>query len=246
MLTLALGLFALIPPALAEELPSASELLSAMDRNLQYETRSATLTMQVIDSRRTREYKMISFGRGLEESAMEYQAPEREKGTKMLKKGDNLWLYLPRSERVQKISGHMLRQGMMGSDISYEDMLDSADFEDRYEAVVTGEEELEGRACWKIEATARDETVTYPKAIIWIDKEWLIPSRQELFALSGMQLKTWLMSDVREIEGRQTPTRYEIRDELKEGSKTVLQMEEISFGIELEEEVFTMRWLERK
>jgi hypothetical protein len=25
-----------------------------------------------------------------------------------------LWLYMPRAERVQKISGHMLRQGMMG------------------------------------------------------------------------------------------------------------------------------------
>ena len=48
---------------------------------------------------------------------------------------------MPRAERVQKISGHMLRQGMMGSDMSYEDMLEAADFEEKYEAEVVGEEE---------------------------------------------------------------------------------------------------------
>ena len=89
--------------------------------------------------------------------------PAREKGTKLLRKEDNLWLYMPRAERVQKISGHMLRQGMMGSDMSYEDMLEAADFEERYEAEVIGEEETAGRPCWKLEARARDESVSYPR-----------------------------------------------------------------------------------
>jgi outer membrane lipoprotein-sorting protein len=234
-------------PALAQETaPTASELLAAMDDNLQFETRTSTTTMQVITSRRTREYKMLTYGRGLDEAAVEYLAPDREKGTRMLKRTDELWLYMPRAERTQKISGHMLRQGMMGSDISYEDMMESNDFEEMYEATVLGAEEVDGRPCWKVEAIARNDTVTYPKRVFWVDKEYLIPARQELYALSGMMLKVWTMTEVQQNGDRWVPMHMEIADQLREGSKTVLDVEDLNFGVALEDEVFSKRWLERQ
>ena len=197
MRRLALVTIASFSPCLAPAAtPTADELLAAMDEVLQFDTRTSTATMEVIDARRTRSYRMKSYARGQDDAAVLYLEPAREKGTKLLRKDDNLWLYMPRAERVQKISGHMLRQGMMGSDMSYEDMLEAADFEEKYEAEVIGEEETGGRQCWKLEARARDESVSYPRRLIWIDKQNMMPLRQELFALSGMMLKTWIMSDI--------------------------------------------------
>ena len=233
-------------PASAQEPPTAKALLAAMDSVLQYETRTSTSIMRVITKRRTREYKLITYGRGLDEAAIEYMSPVRDKGTKMLKKGDNMWLYMPQAERTQKISGHMLRQGMMGSDISYEDMMQTSDFDEMYEAKIDGDGTFAGRACWKLVATARDETVSYPKRIIWIDKENNMPLQQELYALSGMLLKTWSMSDIRLIEGRPVAHRMELSDKLRTDSRTEIIVENVSFGVKLEEEVFTLRWLERK
>jgi negative regulator of sigma E activity len=132
----------------------------------------------------------------------------------------------------------MLRQGMMGSDMSYEDMLEAADFEERYEAEVIGEDETAGRPCWKLEARARDDSVSYPRRLIWIDKQNMMPLRQELFALSGMMLKTWIMSEIEIVSGRPVAR-------LKQNSRTVFSLEEVSFGVELESEIFTRRWLER-
>jgi outer membrane lipoprotein-sorting protein len=202
--------------------------------------------MSVNTGRRTRNYEMLTYGRGREDAAVEYLSPERDKGTRMLKTGDNLWIYLPSAERVQKISGHMLRQGMMGSDISYEDMLAGADFEKNYRATITGDDQIGGRPHWKIEAEARDASISYPKRILWVDKEWLIPSRQELFALSGMKLKTWTMSAVRVIDGRHIPLHMEVSDLLREGSKTVIDTRQITLGVALKDEIFSLRWLERK
>lgn len=236
-------------PSHAEEAPApptASELLQAMDGNLQFDTRTSTSTMVVDDGRRPRTYKMVTYGRGETEAAIEYVLPEREKGTKMLKQGDQLWLYLPRSERVQKISGHMMRQGMMGSDVSYEDLMSSDSFEEEYAAEVTGSEPVDGRACWKLVATAKDDTVTYPRRIMWIDAETLMPLKQELFALSGMKMKTWTMSDIRPVEGRQVAFKMVITDELKQGSSTTMTIDEVTFGVKLEDEVFSRRWLERR
>ncbi len=226
--------------------PTADELLDRMDDTLQFDTRKSEVTMVVKDSRRTRTYSMVSFGRGQDEAAVEYTAPARDKATKMLKKGDNLWLYLPRAERTQKISGHMLRQGMMGSDISYEDMMDAADFRKKYTAEVVGDELMHDRPCWKLEAKARDRTVSYPRRLIWVDKETFIPRRQELYALSDMLLKTWTMTDVEKVEGRWVAMRMEIKDRLRKGSSTTLQLQSVTFGVPLQKEIFTRRWLERR
>lgn len=226
--------------------PTAKELLRLVDQNLTFETRKARVKMIVEGKGRTRTYEMVSFGRGHDDTAMEYVAPRREKGTKMLKLGDELWIYMPSVERVQKISGHMLRQGMMGSDVSYEDIMASRELEKDYDARVTGSGRYDGRECWLVELKATSRKVAYPKRKTWVDKETLIPLKQDLFALSGKLLKTWTMSDVKMFGKRRFPTRMVIRDQAKKGSSTTILMTELEFGVKLTTEVFARRWLERR
>ena len=190
---------AVAPPAAAPTAPAptADQLLDRVDRNLTFDTRR-TRAVMTVEGRRTRSYEMVSYGRGENDGATEYLSPARDKGTRMLKLGDELWLYLPGVDRVQKISGHMLRQGMMGSDVSYEDMMSSNQVRKRYTAKVIGEDTVDGRKCWKLEMKAKDDSVSYPRRMSWIDQEVYIPVKQELYALSGMLLKTWTMSDAKE------------------------------------------------
>jgi outer membrane lipoprotein-sorting protein len=225
---------------------TAEQLLDKIDKNLTFESRRSR-TVMTVEGRRTRTYEMISYGRGENDGAVEYVAPARDKGTRMLKLGGELWLYLPGVDRVQKISGHMLRQGMMGSDVSYEDMLSSTEMRKRYEAKLLGEDTFEGRKCWKLEMKAKDDSVSYPRRVSWVDQETFIPIKQELFALSGMLLKTWTMSDVKEFpRGRKFPTKMVVQDHVKKESVTRMEFKEIQFGVELEKEIFSLRWLERR
>jgi len=229
------------------ELPAADEILVKIDENMIFESRTATLTMTVEGKSRTRVYSMLTHGRGDADSAIEYTEPARDKGTRMLKLGDQLWLYLPSVDRTQRISGHMLRQGMMGSDLSYEDMMSSVQLRDSYEASVRGEGEVDGRPCWELEMIATDESLAYPRRVSFIDKEHFIPLRQELYALSGMLLKTWAMKEIEQFEGgRWFPTVMEVEDHVKKASRTTIEFVDLEFGVDLEEEVFSMRWLERK
>jgi len=165
----------------------------------------------------------------------------------MLKLGDQMWIYMPSIDRVQKISGHMLRQGMMGSDVSYEDMMASREMRSRYRSTVTGDSTRDGRACWALELIATDDTVSYPKRVMHVDKETYIPLEQELYALSGMLLKSWRMSEVKTFPGgRRFATRMTIIDHLKKGSRTELRLDEMEFGVKLQGEIFARRWLERR
>lgn len=226
--------------------PTADELIAAMDKNLTFEARKTHMVMTV-EGRRTRTYEMISYGRGEEDAAIEYVAPARDKGTRMLKLGNELWIYMPNVDRVQKISGHMLRQGMMGSDVSYEDMMASRELRKQYTAKVTGESTADGHACWTLEMVAKDDSVTYPKRVTCVDKKTFIPLKQDLYALSGMLLKTWTMSDVKEFGGgRKFPTRMTVQDHVKKQSVTKVEFKSIEFGVQFPREVFSLRWLERR
>ncbi len=233
------------PAPVAAE-PTAEQILDRIDQNMVSESRTAKMTMTVEGKRRTRTYRIESYGRGETDSAMVYLAPARDKGTKMLKLGDEMWLYLRTVDRVQKLSGHMLREGMMGSDISYEDMMNGEDLRSAYKASIEGSETVDGRDTWKLVLVAHDDTVAYPKRVSWIDKELYIPLKQELFALSGMKLKTWTMSDIKPFDGRMYPTRMTVEDHLKKGSKTTVTFDELKFGVKFAREVFSRRWLERR
>lgn len=233
-------------PALAQEtLPTAADLLARIDANMTFETRTARFSMTVTKNGRVKSYEAMTHGRGASEAAVEFLSPPRDAGTRMLKKGDELWMYLPSIEKVQRISGHMLRQGLMGSDFSYEDMMEANDLRTRYKATVTGKETKDGRPCYKVEMTALKDDVSYPKRVSWMDAEHNIPVREELYALSGMMVKVISMSDVQSFGTRKFPTRIVAEDKLQQGSKTEMRFTSMEFAVDVPEEVFSMRWLER-
>jgi outer membrane lipoprotein-sorting protein len=244
MLRYLLAFFLIFLPMVASA-ATLDEILAKVDANMTFDTRETVVKMTVTKGDRVKVYKMHSYGRGADEAAVEYLEPAREKGTKMLKNASDLWMWLPAVEKTQKISGHMLRQSMMGSDMSYEDMMQASAWRKQYAGGVVGEETLDGRKVWKLELKATTPDVSYPRRLVWVDQSTSIPVKQELYALSGMLLKTWTMSDIKDFGGRQFPTRMVVEDKLQTGSRTELVFEDLKFAVPLQAEVFSMRWLER-
>ena len=230
--------------------PVPAELLEALDRNMVFETRTARTTMRITrEDGRVAEKQLEMKSRGHETAFTEFLAPRRDKGTRYLKLDDNLWMWLPTAEKQIKISGHMLRQSLMGSDFSYEDMLESPDMASRYEATLEGEESVDGRDCWRLKLTATREGVTYPQRMVWLDQEKLVPIRQELFALTGKKVKLETFHDFQEFgEGdthRHYPRRLVMRNLLQKGTQTEIVLDELAFGVEIPEELFSLSNLKR-
>ncbi len=234
----------LLGVSLAFAIPDSQELLTAVDQNLSYQHRTTNVTMTVQTPRRDKVYhiKSVTLNR---ETAIEFEAPVRDKGTKMLKKGDQLWMYLPSIEKVQKISGHLLQQGMMGSSVSYQDLMEATSLQDLYEITDIKEVRYQDRPCYQATLQAKSSATAYQKRISWIDQEWMLPHKEEYYALSGKKLKTMEMSEHTPIEGRNFPTKMTIRDELQPNLVTTLEFSELSFDVKNNEDMFQMRWLER-
>lgn len=227
------------------QMPSGDWILARIDENLSATNRVILSKMVVHGRREVRTIEAKSWVQGTERSFTEYLAPAREKGTKMLKLGDKLWMYSPATDRTIQIAGHMLRQSVMGSDLSYEDMLEDPKLSRLYRAEVIGSERLDDRDCWLLALVATSETVSYYSRKLWVDKERMVPLRAELFARSGKLLKRMEFKDVRHIEGRWFPMRMWFKDVLKTGDGTEFVVESIAFDQEIPEHLFSKASLRR-
>ncbi len=240
-------LFLFLTAAFAVEMPTADALLTKVDANLVSASRTNKTVMTQSTPQRVRPpIEMVIMARGSDKAAIEYFAPARDKGQKMLREGTTMRMWQPESERVTTLSDNMLRDGMSGTDVSYEDMMATSELRTSYNGAVTGQEPCgTGRTCWRMELTAKNQTVAYTKRISLIDTEWNIPVIQHLYDLSGTLVKTWEMSDVTKIGDRWFPLKMVIINKVQTGQSTTLVLSDVRFDVPLEDEVFTTRWLER-
>ena len=216
------------------------EIIQAMDDNLNAKSRILTSKMVVHGRRASRTIESRNWVVGTDLAFTEYLSPPREAGTKMLKVGDKLWTYSPQTDRVIQISGHMLRQSVMGSDMSYKDMMEDEPLMDRYTTTLEGSVIINGRDHWIILMEAKVKVLSYPKRRAWIDKEYFLPTKEELYAKSGKLLKTSTMDGIKKVQGRWFPSRYIFKDELKRTSKgTEWIINEIQFDSEIPDSRFS-------
>lgn len=218
---------------------TADEIIKKVDQNMSAENRVVESSMTIHGKRNSRTMTSISYSVGDKQSFTEYLSPAREKGTKMLKLTDKLWIYSPSTDRTIQISGHMLRQSVMGSDFSYEDMMDDRELMDVYNAKIVGEETFDGRKTLVLELIAKVDNVSYYSRKMWIDAERFVPLKEDLFAKSGQLLKRSTLSDVQKIQGRWFPMKIIYKDMLKQGDGTEMHITSIKFNQEIPEYLFT-------
>jgi len=225
--------------------PDGQELLKKIDDNMLSKTAKATYTMTVQTKRATRTMVSVNWSQGTEKGFSEYTAPAREKGTKMLKDGDNLWIYDPHTDRIIQISGNMLKQSVMGSDLSYEDFMEETTMQESYSALVTGEEIYENRDCWVLTLAAKKPDISYQSIKVYVDKERFLPLYEERYAKSGKLLKTTQVQEVMQVKDRWYPKKMLYKDALKQGKGTLFVINKIEFDVKIPAYIFTKAALKK-
>jgi outer membrane lipoprotein-sorting protein len=219
--------------------PSADSILDRVDKNAVPGNKIVVAEMTIHGRRDSRTVKSKSWIQGQDKAFTEYLDPPREKGTKMLKLGDQLWTYSPDTDRTISISGHMLRQSVMGSDLSYEDMMEDRRLRTAYEASVAGEEAVDGRACWIIEMASKTGEAAYQSRKSWVDKERFLVLKEERYAKSGKLLKDITVRSVIRVGGHWVAERVLFRDALKQGRETEFKVVAIEFDAALPDALFS-------
>jgi outer membrane lipoprotein-sorting protein len=225
--------------------PPGDEILRKVDQNMFSENKIITSRMVIHGRRESRTVEAKSWQRSTNKAFTEYLAPPREKGTKMLKLQDNLWTYSPSTDRIIMISGHMLRQSVMGSDLSYEDMMEDPHLPNLYSAKVSSEEIYNGRQCWILNLTAKKEDIAYCRRQIWVDKSRFIALKENLYAKSGTLLKMMDIREVMEVQNHWIAKSVLYKDVLKDGEGTEFFIDSIVLDAAIPDYIFSKAALKK-
>ncbi len=218
---------------------TADQIIERIDKNMSSDSKIIESSMTIHGKRNSRTLTSKSWSVGNKKSFTEYLSPASDKGTKLLKLENQIWIYTPSADRTIQISGHMTRQSVMGSDLSYEDMMDDRPLKEVYSSKIIGQENIGDRKTFVLELTAKVDDVAYASQKMWVDVERFIPLKQELYAKSGQLLKRIELSDVERIGNRWFPKTMVYKDMLKDGKGTEFKITDIQFDKKIPEYFFT-------
>ncbi len=223
----------------------ASNIIEKIDKNMFSKTQIVTSEMIVYGKRKKRVIRSKGYSMGKENNFTEYLSPEREKGTKMLKLDNRLWIYSPGTDRTIQLSGHLLRQSVMGSDLSYEDMMEERKLSEVYDAKIVKDGNFNDSPVWIMDLISKVEGLAYHKRTLWIDKTKFVPLKENLYAKSGTLLKTTTFSNIKKIDTRWYPMKINYKDMLKDGRGTDFVIIDISFDTYIPKDYFSKNMLKK-
>ncbi len=162
---------------------------------------------------------------------------------KDIHKNDDMWIYMPATSLVRRISGGGKKGSFMRSDFANEDVAKREVDDDRH--TLLRKEDLYGASCFVVEMIpVKPEATNYSKRITWIRKDIWLPARVDFYDKTGTLFKRLLYGGFKQVQGIWTPTRQSMKS-LSRNSETLLETREIQYETGLSDEVFLYSDLKR-
>ena len=221
---------------------SAEDIIRKMDEMQTFETLYSEGTMISVDRFGEKRSTYNAWSRGSKDFLIEFTNVE-ERGQKLLRVEDELYLFYPDAEDIIPMHGAALKQSLFG-DVSYEDITEGKNTLDKYNVSMKGSQNVDGVDCWVIEMIATSRDVPYPKQIIKVGKADNVLRAAEYYARSGRLLKIADVKSFRKFDdGRVLITEMELADQLRRGSSTRMRIDTLEINPELDGDVFSLRSL---
>lgn len=204
------------------------------------------MSMTIIRPKYERSLEFKNWSQGNEKALTLITAPAKEKGQTFLKSGNNMWNWNPTIQRLIKLPPSMMSQGWMGSDYSNDDILKESSLVSDYQHALLGTELIDDKECYKIELNPLpDADVVWGKIILWISTEEFLNLKAEYYDEAGYLVKTHLAHTVKTFDDRSLPSVMEIIPAEEENQKTVVEIINMDFNIELEPAFFSQQNMKR-
>jgi len=224
----------------------ATDIIQRMDEKMRGESLKAEMSMTIVRPNWDRTISMKSWSRGNEYSLILITAPARDEGTAFLKRGNEIWNWVPSVGRTIKMPPSMMMQSWMGSDFTNDDLVRESSVVTDYDHELPGEETIAGYECYKIEMTPKpDAPVVWDRVDVWVSKDEYLQLKVEFYDEFGDLINVMEGKEVEKFDGRVIPSIMEMTPQDKEGHKTIIEYESMEFNEDIPERFFSVQNMRR-
>ena len=185
---------------------------------------------------------------GQSKAVLRFTVPAEVKGVALLvvnhpDRASDQWMWTPAIERDRRIALQDRSTRFFGTDFSFED-LEERDV-NQYDYVLSGEEPIDGAACWKITSTPREsKSSQYTRSIVWLRQDNYAFARIENY-VKDQVVRRLNYTNIQNVQGIWTAKQLEMTD-VRRGRRTRLTLDKLEYNVPLKDEDFTLQAIRRQ
>ncbi|MBN1937943.1 MAG: outer membrane lipoprotein-sorting protein [Candidatus Aminicenantes bacterium] len=224
----------------------AEDVVRKVDELYRAKTSRTTAEMEIVTPSWTRTLKMESWSEGMDKTLIRILEPKKESGVTTLRLGNEMWNYLPKTDKIMKVPPSMMMSSWMGSDLTNDDLVKEFSYLESYDFEFAPPPEVEAGLLYVKCVPKEGLPIVWGHVLLAVREEGLIPLRQKYYDEKGRLMRVVNFRDVRVIGGRRIPSVMEFLPQDKEGNRTVFRLLSGEFDIPLEPDVFSLRNLRKR
>jgi hypothetical protein len=224
----------------------AERILNKIDDMWRGESSRGVISMKVETANYTRSMRMEAWSKGRDFSLVRILFPLKEKGVATLKAGNEVYTYLPQTDRTIRLTSGMMMGSWMGSHFTNDDLVKESRLLDDYEARITFDGERNGKSELDFSLIPKPTAAVVWGRIELTVAEGQIPVKEIYYDEDMNVARTMTFKDVKILGGRRLPAVLRMTPADKPGEFTEIVYETLAFGLGLDETFFSISSLKRK
>jgi outer membrane lipoprotein-sorting protein len=220
---------------------NVDQIVKEIDELYRSDSSYARLEMQIVTPHWERTLKMKAWSEGMNKTLIRITSPLKEEGVATLRIKNEMWNYLPKTNKVIKIPPSMMMSSWMGSDFTNDDLVREFTFVDDYNyEKITVENSKEDLLYIRF-IPKEGLPIVWGHVITAVQEKDSIPVWEKYYDEKGKLIRILYFKEIKTFDGRQVPSVMELVPQNKEGNKTIIKYLEIDFNPHFTEDIFSLR-----
>lgn len=241
MMILYLFLFSYHITYAASTKADAKDIVKKMDELYRSSSSMATVEMEITTPQWTRTLKIKAWSSGMDKTFMRILAPKKEMGIATLRIGNEMWNFLPNTDKVIKIPPSMMMGSWMGSDFTNDDLVKEYTFLDDYIFELTNVENPQEGVLYVKCIPKEGVPIVWGYIIIAVMEKDYAPLWEKFYDEKGKLMRDMIFKESKTFGNRTIPSVMELIPANKPGNKTIVRYLDAQFDIKLSEDIFSLR-----
>jgi outer membrane lipoprotein-sorting protein len=216
------------------------KIIKDIDELYRSQSSRGAMEMEIITPNWQRTLKMEFWSEGMEKTLIRIKSPAKERGVGTLRIQNEMWNYLPKTNKVIKIPPSMMMSSWMGSDFTNDDLVKEFSLFEDYTYQPASVENPDTSLVYINCIPREDLPIVWGNIVIAARRGDHLPVWQKYYDEKGVLMRVLEYSDIRTFDGRTIPAVMEMIPQDEKG-RTVVRYESLSFDVDLPENTFSLR-----
>ena len=238
-------LFCVLAPA-QELMPDIETVITQIDQLYRSESSHADMEMHIVTPHWERTLAMTIWSKGMDKTFIRITAPKKENGVATLRIGNEMWNYLPKTNKVMKIPPSMMMGSWMGSDFTNDDLVRESSMLNDYTYQFVTPEDASPDHLYVQLIPKEDSPIVWGKIVAAVQSNDYLPVWQHFYDEKGNLMRVMNFKEIKTFGDKIAPSVIEMIPQNKDGHKTVVRWLNATFDSDLDDKIFTRRNLQKR